>query len=427
MSKLGLHRTRPNPPQAILFGVTPDSRRTATEALAELQQLAHTGNFEVAGCVVQHRRTPDPRSYVGSGKLSELAELVEQTGVDVAICDSSLTPAQGRNVEKAIRVPVLDRSELILHIFGIHARTTQAKLQVELARLQYQLPRLKRMWTHLERQRGGIGLRAGAGEKQIDLDRSELRSRITQIKHKLHHVGQRKSREIATRADRFGIALVGYTNAGKSTLMNRLTGAGVLTEDKLFSTLDTRTRPWRLPGGRTVLLSDTVGFIRNIPHQLVASFHATLEEALQADLLLVVVDATSSEGLEQLLTVERVLEDLGAASIPRIHVLNKADRLTDRSLLAPYYAHDPHAVVASAETGEGLDRLEERLQEHLAACERRIEILVPHAAGGLHAEIRNTTTVLSEFYTSEGCLVECLVSPRLLGELLAKGAVVSQR
>jgi GTP-binding protein HflX len=411
------------PKEAVLFGIAPHGdQRTASEVLAELQQLADTGNFQVVACVAQHRRNPDPNTYLGRGKLDEIAELIRESKAHVAICDGSLGPSQGRAIEKILGVPVLDRSELILHIFSIHARTTQAKLQVELASLQYQLPRLKRMWTHLERQRGGIGVRGGAGEKQIDVDRTELRNRIAQVQRQMKVVEARRSREVRARADLFTIALVGYTNAGKSTLMNRLTDAGVLTEDRLFSTLDTRTRPWRLPGGRTVLISDTVGFIRNLPHQLVASFHATLEQALNADLLFVVVDASSPQASEQLATVNDVLRQLGATHTPRLTILNKIDAVHDRSMLAPLLREDRQAVQISAATGEGIADLEERLQSILAQSERRVEILVPHTAGRLHAEIRRNTTVLSELFTSEGCLMECLVSPALLGRLLAQGA-----
>jgi len=415
-------RTDAESPEAILFGLSARGNQTATETLSELQQLARAGQFHVAGCVVQQRRTPDPRSYVGRGKLEELVELVEQTKAQAVICDDSLSPAQGRLIEQTLKVPVLDRSELILQIFASHARSRQAKLQVELAQLVYQLPRLKRLWTHLERQRGGIGLRGGAGEKQISLDRSDLRSRISQAKRKLKQIEERKSREVSSRADQFGIAIVGYTNAGKSTLMNRLTNAGVPAENQLFSTLDTRTRPWRLPGGRTVLLSDTVGFIDKLPHELVASFHATLEEALQADLLLVVLDASSPDAAKQLSIVEQVLDHLGAANIPQICILNKADTITDHSMLASIYAEEPNAVTISAITGDGIDKLEIELQAHLANCGRKVEILVPHSAGGLQGEIHRLTTVLSELYTPEGCLMECLVSPRLLGQILAKGA-----
>jgi GTP-binding protein HflX len=413
--------------EAILFGLVPHGdHRTAPEALAELSLLADTGNFDTAGCVVQHRRSPDPNTYLGRGKLEELAELVQASGSRFVIANESLSPVQGRNIEQALGCTVLDRSELILHIFETHARTPQAKLQVELARLTYQLPRLKRMWTHLERQRGGIGLRGGAGEKQIDLDKSEIRARIAHLGRQLQKIEARGIRHVRKRADHFTIALVGYTNAGKSTLMNKLTEAGVLAENRLFSTLDTRTRPWRLPGGRTLLLSDTVGFIRNLPHQLVASFHATLEEALNADLLFVVMDGSAPEMMAQLQVVEDVLADLDADEIPRMHIVNKIDQVEDQSLLAPALMYDRRAVPVSAKTGEGLDVLMARLQDHLAHREQVVQILVPHTAGALHSEIRSSATVRSEFYTEEGCLMEVQVSPQMLGRLLSRGAVLAE-
>jgi GTP-binding protein HflX len=343
------------------------------------------------------------------------------------ICDDSLTPNQARNIEKAVGVPVIDRSELILQIFGSHARTPQARLQVELAALQYELPRLRRRWTHLERQRGGIGLRGGAGEKQIDVDRNLVRTRIASVNRDLKKIEQHKVREVKGRPDLFTIALVGYTNAGKSTLMNRLTDAGVLAEDKLFSTLDTRTRPWRLPGGRTVLLTDTVGFLRKLPHQLVASFHATLEEALHTDLLLVLIDGSSPEAAEQLVAVNDVLETLEVDELPRLTVLNKLDQVEDRASLAPLWQIDPAAVAVSVRSGEGLQDLFSAIQSHLSEVENRVELLLPHTAGSLHAEIRAKATVLSEFYTEDGCLMEIQASPAVLGRLMAGGALPVSR
>jgi GTPase len=417
------HAQKARRTEAILFGLVPmGDPRTAPEALHELQQLADTAEFVPAGCIVQHRRHADPHSYIGSGKLDELAEVVKLAQSGAVICDDSLTPNQAKNIEAAVGVPCIDRSELILQIFGMHARSPQARLQVELAALQYEMPRLRRRWTHLERQRGGIGVRGGAGEKQIDVDRNLLRTRIATVTKELKRIEQHKVREVEARPELFTIAVVGYTNAGKSSLMNRLTDAGVLAENRLFSTLDTRTRPWRLPGGRTVLLTDTVGFLRKLPHQLVASFHATLEEALHADLLLVLVDGSSPEALDQLQAVDEVLETLGAHQLPRITVLNKLDRVADRATMAPLWQHSPHAVAISVLNSDGLPDLFGAIQEHLARVENRVEILIPHTAGSLHAEIRAKATVLSEFYTEEGCLMELQASPALLGRLLAEGA-----
>jgi GTP-binding protein HflX len=414
--------------EAILFGLVPVGEpRTAAEALHELQLLAETADFVPAGCMIQHRRHADPHSYLGSGKLEELAEVVRLAHSGAVICDDSLTPNQGKAIEAAVGVPCIDRSELILQIFGMHARTPQAKLQVELAALQYQMPRLRRKWTHLERQRGGIGVRGGAGEKQIDVDRDLLKTRIAAIQRELERIEQHKVREVQARPDLFTIALVGYTNAGKSSLMNRLTDANVLAENRLFSTLDTRTRPWRLPGGRTVLLTDTVGFLRKLPHQLVASFHATLEEALHADLLLVLIDGSSPEALEQLQTVDEVLATLGSQDLPRITVFNKLDLVADRANLAPLWQAEPKAVAVSVRTGEGMPELFAAIQAHLASVEQRVEILLPHHAGALHGEIRAKATVLGEFYTEEGCLLTIQASPALLGRLLAGGARLSDR
>jgi len=409
--------------EAILFGLVPmGDPRTAAEALHELQLLADTAGFVTAGCMIQHRRHADPHSYLGSGKLEELAEVTKLAHSAAVICDDSLTPNQAKAIEAAAGVPCIDRSELILQIFGMHARTPQAKLQVELAALQYEMPRLRRRWTHLERQRGGIGVRGGAGEKQIDVDRDLIRSRIAAVTKELKRIEQHKEREVQARPDLFTIALVGYTNAGKSSMMNRLTDANVLAENRLFSTLDTRTRPWRLPGGRTVLLTDTVGFLRKLPHQLVASFHATLAEALHADLLLVMVDGSSPEAQDQLQTVDEVLETLGAGNLARITVLNKIDLVEDRAALAPLYATEPRAVACSVATGEGIPDLMAAIQSRLADVENRVEILIPHAASNLFGEIRAKATVLSEFYTEEGCLMELQASPALLGRLLAEGA-----
>jgi len=419
--------TRGNPTEAILFGVVPmGDPRTAAEVLHELQQLAETAEFVPAGCMVQHRRHPDPHSYLGSGKLEELVEVTKLAHSGCVICDDSLTPTQGRAIETAVGVPCMDRSELILQIFGMHARSPQARLQVELAALQYEMPRLRRRWTHLERQRGGIGVRGGAGEKQIDVDRELLRNRIAAVTRELKRIEQHKVREVQARPDLFTIAVVGYTNAGKSSLMNRLTDAGVLAENRLFSTLDTRTRPWRLPGGRTVLLTDTVGFLRKLPHQLVASFHATLEEALHADLLLVMIDGSSPEAIDQLRTVDEVLETLGANELARITVFNKTDLVTDPAALTPLWQLEPRAVAISVASGAGVPDLMAAIQGHLAAVENRVEILLPHSAGNLHGEIRAKATVLSEFYTEEGCLMELQASPALLGRILAEGARVAE-
>ncbi|MEE9128195.1 MAG: GTPase HflX [Planctomycetota bacterium] len=415
--------------RAFLFGLVPHGdARPVDLALRELGALVDTLGFCVVGGLVQHRRSPDQNYHMGRGKLDEILERAKAAQATVLVSDQQLSPSQGRNIEELLEIPTIDRSEVILRIFDTHARTPQARLQVELARLQYQLPRLQRLWTHLERQRGGIGLRGGMGEKQIDVDRSELRSRIARARRKLKNIENQRALVSAERQDQFSMALVGYTNAGKSTLMNQLTAAGVLVEDQLFSTLDTRTRPWRLPGGRMVLVSDTVGFIHDLPHQLVASFHATLEEALHADLLLVVVDASDPGAADQLHTVEEVLEQLGAGDTPRLYALNKTDALGngggpgDHSQLAPLLRQAPRAIPISAATAQGLDELVAEVHQHLRSCENTVEILVRHDQGALRSEVRHMASVLDERHVEEGSILQLVVSQRVLGRLLAKGA-----
>ncbi len=312
----------------------------------------------VVGSMLQKRQQIDIATYIGSGKVEELKSSVEAHEADVVVFDNDLGPAQTRNLEKQLGVKVVDRTEVILDIFATHARTHEAHLQVELAQLEYAMPRLKRMWTHLSRYKGGIGVR-GPGEKQLEEDRRLVAHRIQELKAKLAKIQARKEREVASRGDVPTVSLVGYTNAGKSTLMNALTEAGVLVEDKLFATLDTRTRRWRFRGGGQALLSDTVGFIRDLPHALVASFKATLEEARQADLLLHVVDASSPEAESQIQAVKTVLAELGLENHPTLLVLNKADRVPDRSYLDVLKAHHADSVAISAARGDGLDRLED--------------------------------------------------------------------
>ena len=333
-----------------------------------------------------------PGTYIGKGKLGELTDLVEAKDAEVVVFDNDLSPAQVRNLEKATTAKVIDRSELILDIFATRARTIEAKLQVELAQLEYALPRLKRMWTHLSRYKGGIGLR-GPGETQLEEDRRLVGLKIRDLKERLRVVQTRKQREVQSRKEEHTISLVGYTNAGKSTLMNKLTGAGVYVEDKLFSTLDTRTRQWRLSDWGRVLLSDTVGFIRDLPHHLVASFKATLEEVRQARLLLHVVDASNPHAEEHIIAVNRVLKDLDCDKRPTLLVLNQIDHLKDLSFLQVLQAHHPRAVAVSAVTGQGLDDLRDAVIEMISADFAQVTIEVDAGNGRVlaylaaHAEI----------------------------------------
>jgi GTPase len=410
--------------RAVLVGVIlPDHGSTHDDPLDEIRGLAKTAGLHVAATMLQKRQQVDIATYIGSGKVEELKELVEAHEADVVVFDNDLGPAQTRNLERIVQAKVVDRTEVILDIFATHAQTHEAHLQVELAQLEYAMPRLKRMWTHLSRYKGGIGVR-GPGEKQLEEDRRLVGHRIQELKAKLEKIQARKEREVASRGDMATVSLVGYTNAGKSTLMNALTEAGVLVEDKLFATLDTRTRRWRFRGGGEALLSDTVGFIRDLPHALVASFKATLEEARQADLLLHVVDASSPEAEKQIRAVLDVLDELGLADQPMILVLNKADRVPDRSYLDVLKAHHDDSIVISAATGDGLDRLEQAVREalHERAMDAEVETGVSNgrvlAYLAQHAQIRDQT------FDDDRVLLHCRLPRRCIDFLNEHGASV---
>ncbi len=353
--------------KALLVSVAlPDRPWVGDDPLDELRGLATTAGAKIVGGLCQKRQNINPATYIGKGKVAELSEQVHATEADVVLFDNDLSPPQIRNLEKATNVKVLDRSELILDIFATRARSVEARLQVELAQLEYALPRLRQMWSHLGRISGGIGAR-GPGETQLEEDRRLVDSRIRDLKSRLVEVQARKQREVATRYEEHTVSLVGYTNAGKSTLMNVLTGARVLAENKLFSTLDTRTRQWHIKDWGRVLLSDTVGFIRDLPHHLIASFKATLEEARQARLLLHVVDASNPHAEDQIRAVNGVLKELDCDKRPTLLVLNKVDRVPDLSLLQVLQQHHPRAVAISAATGQGLDELRKAVGEEIAS------------------------------------------------------------
>jgi GTP-binding protein HflX len=363
--------------------------------------------------MLQKRQRIVPGTYIGKGKLEELEQQVKADDADVVIFDNDLSPAQVRNLEKATGVKVIDRSELILDIFATRARSAEARLQVELAQLEYALPRLRRMWTHLSRFEGGIGMR-GPGETQLEEDRRLVDARIRDLKHRLHEVQARKQREVRSRGDEHTVSLVGYTNAGKSTLMNALTGAGVWVEDKLFSTLDTRTRQWRLQDWGRVLLSDTVGFIRELPHHLIASFKATLEEARQARLLLHVVDASNPTAEEQITAVNKVLKELGCADKPTLLVLNKVDRLTDRSYLDVLQKNHRRSVAVSAATGQGLDALRDAVIEMLSAEFANVEIEVPAGNGRVLAYLAAHAEIYRQEYNDDHVVLRCYLPRHLV-------------
>ncbi|MEW4567409.1 GTPase HflX [Tautonia sp. JC769] len=412
--------------RAILVGVLlPDGQYNPEDPLDEIRGLAQTAGLVVVGSLLQKRQQVDIATVIGTGKVDELKGLCEAQETDLVVIDHDIGPAQGRNLEKALGVKVIDRTEVILDIFATHARTNESRLQVELAQLEYSLPRLKRMWTHLSRYKGGIGVR-GPGEKQLETDRRLVEGRIQDLKAKLSKIQARKEREVAARDAVPTVSLVGYTNAGKSTLMNALTGAGVLVEDKLFATLDTRTRRWNFAGGGQVLLSDTVGFIRDLPHSLVASFKATLEEARQADLLLHVVDASSPEAEAQINAVNAVLDEIGLREHPTILVLNKADRVPDRSFLDVLRAHHDDSIIVSAASGDGLDRLEQAVREALNenALDARIETTVGDGRVlsylAQHALIRHR-----EYSDDDRVTLDCRLPRRCLGYLAEQGVDVS--
>ena len=392
----------------------PDRPWTTDDPCDEIRGLAETAGATVVGEMTQKRHDIQLGTYIGSGKLKELEALVESKDANVVCFDNDLSPAQARNLEQALGVKVLDRSEVILDIFATRARTLEAKLQVELAQLEYSLPRLKNMWTHLSRQAGGgIGVR-GPGETQLETDRRIAGGRIRDLKHKLAEVQARKEREVKSRRDEFTVSLVGYTNAGKSRLMNAMTRADVYVENKLFSTLDTRTRQWAIKDFGKVLLSDTVGFIKHLPHNLVASFKATLEEARQARLLLHVVDASNPHAEEQIAAVVEVLNELEVKDKPTILVLNKIDKVADRSLLDVLKAHHPKAVAVSGLTGEGFDDLRDAVVSALSADFAPAEVVTDAANGKVLAFLNANAEIFRQEFQGNEVHVRCYLPKHLL-------------
>jgi GTP-binding protein HflX len=378
--------------------------------LSEMRELLRTAGVAVVGQAVQHRDRPHPNTYVGPGKLQEIKDAAKAADANVIAADDELTPRQERNLEQELGLPVVDRTAVILDIFAGHAHTAEGKLQVELAQLEYNLARMRGLWTHLERLGGGIGTR-GPGESQIETDRRLARDRIAALRRRLEDV--RSSRAVMRaerdRAHLPQVALAGYTNAGKSTLLNALTGAEVGVRDRLFHTLDPTTRVLRVEG-RPYLLTDTVGFIRKLPHQLVDAFGATLEETRLADLVLHVVDASAPEEemVEMLRAVDSVLDEIGADDNPRLLVLNKADAL-DAERREELRLRHPDGVLVSALTGEGLDALTTRIQREFRATLRPVDLLVPFAEGGRLAELHEIAGDLDRTDTPEGVRVRARV------------------
>ena len=409
--------------RAVLVGLNAQSMdrrdRSTGSSMEELSALVETAGGEVIVSLIQHRQTPEPRSFIGDGKTAEVKTLIEQNDCDLAVFDNELSPSQMRVLSEALGVRVLDRSGLILDIFATRARTREGKLQVELAQYRYLLPRLTGMWTHLVRQTasGGsspIGTR-GPGETQLETDRRHIRRKIQKLEEELADVRRVRStqRRLRQKNDLPAVALIGYTNAGKSTLLNLLTGSDIPAKDRLFDTLDPTTRRLRLNERQEILLSDTVGFIRKLPTHLVEAFKATLEELCYADVLLHVIDLSNPEWPDQAEVVEQLIRELGAEQTPCLRVYNKCDA---------YFGILPHGedcVCISARTGEGADRLLEKLSEMLSGKCTEAELLLPYSEAGLVDTLRREATVLSLEYREDGIAVHAILDQALCGRLRA--------
>jgi len=396
---------------ALLLGIhlRSDERDECETSLEELERLADTYGLETVDKVPIMLKKIISATLIGKGKLQELLALCEEYKIDVVIFDEEISPHQQKNLEKLFKRPVLDRTELILEVFNKHAQTKEARLQIELAKIRYTMPRLKRMWTHLSRQvAGGGGFLKGAGEKQIELDRRMLGHRMARLQKEIDAVrahreiqrGARRRRQIPT------FAIVGYTNAGKSTLLNALTSADILVEDKLFATLDTTTRKYTLPNNQEILLIDTVGFIRKIPHTLIAAFKSTLEETVYTDVLIHLVDASSSEALQQGEATIQLLEDLGAGDIPKITVLNKVDQVTDRTMLTKLRVAYPNTIQISAKEKRGLSDLLEQMIKAVEALRKKVDLCIPQSHYGLVSELMSSGHVISVEYEENNVLME---------------------
>ncbi len=414
--------------RAILVGVALRGPvQEAEESIQELTALATSAGATVVHHVVQRREAIDPRFYIGKGKVEELIELSKRHQADVIIFDDDLSPAQLREIEEVCERKVIDRSELILDIFAGRARTHEARLQVELAQLEYTAPRLRGMWTHLERiagagggtgvgSVGGIGTR-GPGERQIEIDRRIVGRRVTWLKRQIAEIDRRKIRQVQARHEHFNVSLVGYTNAGKSTLMNALTDAEVHAEDRLFATLDTKTARWNLGDGMHALLSDTVGFIRRLPHHLVASFRATLEEAIHADLLLHVVDAASPTAWEQYEAVTQVLADLGCAERDVVVLLNKMDAVEERTALQIVQRRLPDAIPISARTGVGVSEVVETVRRMVSGTTRQLTLRTAMKDGKAIADIEKHARVIDRRYEDSSVEMDVVIGGRILERL----------
>ncbi|HMP71984.1 MAG TPA: GTPase HflX [Kiritimatiellia bacterium] len=389
----------------------------ARNSLDELCALCETAGAEVADRMLCRVVKAHPGTLIGTGKAEEIAERVKAGRISTVVFDDELSPAQGRNLEKVIQTKVVDRTQVILDIFAQHARTREGQMQIELAQMEYLLPRLRRMWTHLERQRGGIGMH-GPGEKQLEMDRRRILETMSRYKSRLALVSARRHEQRRGRR-RHGwalVSLVGYTNAGKSTLINALTEAGVLAYDKLFATLDPTTRQMKLPNHQQVLLTDTVGFIRKLPHHLVDSFRATLEEVVEADLLVHVIDGSHPQVHQQVDAVEQVLKELGAENKPVLAVLNKMDLEAAREQAHHLRFRFPDAVAISAATGEGLEELRNGLADALRKRHVRVGMKVPPGEGKTLAALKASATIFQLEYDDEGAaVIDAAIPVRMIG------------
>lgn len=419
MARFTFISTDPVPERAILMGIEwREGGWPVNRSLDELERLASTAGAVVVGRLTQRLDKPVPKSFIGSGKVAELSGLVQATDADVVIFDDDLSPSQQAHLEKAVgeHVKIIDRTALILDIFGLHAQTHEGRLQVQLAQLQYLLPRLRGMWSHLakEQTRGGIGSRFGQGESQLEVDRRMIRNRIAVLRRELKELEKRRGVQAKERVGSpvFRVALAGYTNAGKSTLLNRLTGSCVLSQDKLFATLDPTTRAYALPGGRSMTLTDTVGFIQKLPHGLVEAFKSTLSEVRGADLILKVVDVSDDDRARHIEAVESVLNEIGAGEQPAVIVYNKADLLSPEDAAA-LQLREPQTVLFSARTGEGLNRLTERIAREAAMHDELVSVCLPYREGKLLAIVREQGQIISEAYEADGVSLVCKVSPRI--------------
>ena len=402
-------------PQRVLLVCVDTGEYDAQASLDELWELSESAGAEPVATLTQKKQRPETATYVGSGRLEEIKSFCENQDIDVMIFDCELTPTQIRNIEQATGVRTIDRTMLILDIFALRARSREGKLQVELAQLNYMLPRLTGKGAEMSRLGGGIGTR-GPGETKLETDRRHIRRRMETLKEQLNDVKLRRDM-LKSRRKKNGVitvAIVGYTNAGKSTLMNCLTNAGVLAEDKLFATLDPTSRALKLPNGVSVMLTDTVGLVRRLPHHLVEAFKSTLEEAAEADIILNVCDASSEEAYLHLEVTRELFESLGCTSSPIIPVLNKWDRVCERNGVFPMISG---AVRISAKNGTGIDKLLEKIEENLPVKIRCVKLLIPFDKGRIAAEVREKATLLEEKYSENGIVVTALLKPDMYGRL----------